>query len=39
MSKVSNWNNYIEYLKDWADQHREIEKRRNVASMLWRIFI
>ena len=25
MSKVSNWNNYIEYLKDWADQHREIE--------------
>ena len=23
MSKVSNWNNYIEYLKDWATQHQE----------------
>lgn len=23
--KVSNWNNYIEYLKDWARQHEEEE--------------
>ena len=25
LMKVSNWNNYIEYLKDWARQHEEIE--------------
>ena len=23
--KVSHWNNYIEYLKDWARQHEEEE--------------
>lgn len=25
MSRVSHWNNYIEYLKDWATQHIEEE--------------
>lgn len=25
MNRVSHWNNYIEYLKDWATQHIEEE--------------
>lgn len=33
-----NWNNYIEYLLDWANQHRDVENM-GMSPASWEEFL